>query len=326
MLAALVAALLLLPGAADLVAAQSRQDPLAGTSAADVPKKTGGAGNSSQATATPSPTVRPTLAPLPSADSVEARMLAGINAERLDQGLVPVAWSPELAEAARRHSADMAVNGYLDHEGLDGSSPADRAAQQGYIVPSGTGWLVIEAISAMPTMDSALNWLLTDGLHRRVLLRPYFREVGIGHVAGGPYGHYWTLDFGCRPNVLPVFPSPGSAPNSVALSFSNEDCAPYGGGPSRMGHATQMMLGPRDDLRRGVWEPYVTAKEVPRPKNGELLAVLRDDQGRQSQPARILLGPPMRATIEMGLALNATDAITPTATATVTSTPTPRIR
>jgi uncharacterized protein YkwD len=315
-----MAALLLLPVAADLATAQSSPDPLAGASAADVPKKAGGAGGASRAT--PSPTVKPTLAPLPAADSVEARMLAALNAERVNQGLVPVAWSPELAEAARGHSSDMAANGYLDHEGLDGSSPADRAAQQGYTVPSGTGWMVIEAISAMPSMESALNWLLTDGLHRRVLLRSYFREIGIGHVAGGPYGHYWTLDFGCRPNVLPVFPSLGSTPNSVAISFSNEDCAPYGGGPDRMGRATQMMVGQRDDLRRGAWEPFVAAKELPQPKSGELLAVFRDDQGRQSQPAHVVLGPPMRAMIEMGSALAAPDPATPTAPAT----PTPRIR
>src|SRR5688572_3725980 len=132
----------------------------------------------------------------PAAGSPERRMFELLNAERVAQGLTPVAWSSELGQAAELHSADMAARGYLDHDAPDGSTPQSRAARAGYVVPPGSGWLVIEAISARPSVEAALNWLLTDGVHRRVLLRSVWREVGIGHASGGAYGNYWVLDFG----------------------------------------------------------------------------------------------------------------------------------
>lgn len=215
-------------------------------------------------------------------------MLVALNEARVAAGLTPVAWSPELGAAAALHSADMAANDYLDHEALDGSTPRDRAARAGYQVPPGTGWLVVEAISAMPTVEAALGWLLSDDLHRRVLLRPTWREVGIGYARGGSYGNYWTLDFGCRPNVLPVFAARG-ADGALALTFTNEECAAAGGGPDQMGRATELMLASRPDFRDGVWEPFVDSKQIKRPAGEALSIRFRDASGRQSVPVRLSL-------------------------------------
>ena len=265
---------------------------------------------------TADPTGTPTATPpgLPAASSAERRMFEMLNAERVRQGLTPVAWSYELAMAAGLHSAEMAANGYLDHDGLDGSSPQQRAARQGYIVPPGTGWMVIEAISALP-LESAFNWLLADGVHRRVLLRPTWREGGIGYASGGRYGHYWTLDFGCRPNVLPAFANASADGQSLALTFTNENCAPYGGGPDQMGRASELMLSAHRDFRDGVWEPFVDAKQIARPAGRDLNVRLRDASGRLSAPSQIVLSSPA----------DGGSVATPTATATATATrePTP---
>lgn len=230
-------------------------------------------------------------ATLPPVDSPERRMYDALNAERVRLGLTPVAWSSELATAAALHSADMAANDYLDHLGLDGSDQRQRAARAGYVVPAGTGWLVIEAISAMPSMESALGWLLSDGLHRRVLLRPVWREVGIGYAAGGRYGNYWTLDFGCRPNVLPVFVDISANGQSVALTFTNENCVASGGGPTEMGRATEATLSVNEDFRNGVWEPFADTRQLPRPASSALHVRLRDASGRLSTPVRLPLDP-----------------------------------
>ena len=48
-------------------------------------------------------------------------MGAAINAERERRGLRPLAWSENLAAAARRHAADMAAHPGLVHTGSDGS-------------------------------------------------------------------------------------------------------------------------------------------------------------------------------------------------------------
>lgn len=223
----------------------------------------------------------------------------------------------------------MATNGFLDHDGSDGSTPQQRAARNGYVVPAGTGWMVIEAISAQPSAEAALNWLLTDGLHRRVLLRPVWREVGIGYVAGGRYGNYWTLDFGCRPNVLPVFGSLSADGQSVSLTFTNEECAAYGGGPDQMGRATELMLSSNRDFQEGVWEPFVATKQVPRPSGGDINARLRDSSGRLSAPVRLAVGDlvPGSGQTQLGPSSatsgpTATPTSVPTREPTATATPT----
>jgi uncharacterized protein YkwD len=226
---------------------------------------------------------------LPPLVSVERRMFEALNAERVRQGLTPVAWSSELGKAAALHSADMARNDYLEHESLDGSSPQDRAARQGYKVPSGNGWMVIEAISAMPSMEAALDWLLGDPLHHGVLMRASWREVGIGHASGGSYGNYWTLDFGCRPNVLPIFALPADSGKGLRLTFTNEQCAAQGGGPDQMGRATSFMLSTRNDFRGAEWEPYRASTTLDELDGDNLNVRFKDASGRESSPFRLVL-------------------------------------
>jgi uncharacterized protein YkwD len=244
---------------------------------------------------TPSPTATNSSTPnvgtgLPPLSAAERRMFEALNAERRRQGLTPVAWSAELGRAAALHSADMASNDFLEHEGSDGSAPWQRAAREGYVVPPpGAGWMVIETISARPSMAAALDWLLTDGLHRRVLLRSTWREVGIGYFSGGRYGNYWTLDFGCRANVLPAFANLGAEGQTVALTFSNEECTPTGGGPTEMGRATEFKISNQREFKDARWEPFVASKSIARPASRELNVLLRDGSGRLSAPVRLAL-------------------------------------
>jgi uncharacterized protein YkwD len=154
--------------------------------------------------------VRAEPGPTPSPASVDPRtddLATLVNQARVDHALLPLARSPQLDAAAQAHSQDMVANNYLDHVGADGSTPQERAGQAGYVVPPRSGWIVVEVISAISDQPSGpLNWWLTEstGVHRRVLLNPRWREVGIGYAAGGDYGNYWTLDVGCRPGVLPA--------------------------------------------------------------------------------------------------------------------------
>ena len=134
----------------------------------------------------------------------EDQMALLVGRSRVDAGMLPLARSAALNRAAESHARDMVDQRYMEHEGLDGSTPASRAADQGYATPPGGAWLVVEVISAMgDAPDAAMGWWLGDGLHRRVVLRSYWREVGIGYAPGGPYGRFWVVLFGCRPNVLP---------------------------------------------------------------------------------------------------------------------------
>jgi uncharacterized protein YkwD len=136
-----------------------------------------------------------------------------INRQRVAAGLAPMARSAELDAAAEEHSRDMAENDFLEHEGSDGSIPQERAGRAGYLVPAGSGWLVVELISAISAEpDGPLNWWLHESpqTHGKHLRDPRYREFGVGYASGGSYGNYWTLLVGCRPDVLPVIAFEGA--------------------------------------------------------------------------------------------------------------------
>jgi uncharacterized protein YkwD len=134
-------------------------------------------------------------------------MLRLINVARVDAGRMPLVEAPELAAAAQSHSDDMIARNYLDHNAPDGSDPQTRAVRNGYLVPPRSGWIVVEVISAQSSEPTGpVNWWLRGDPagHGRVLLNPRWREFGGGYGRGGAYGNYWTVDFGCRPNVVPA--------------------------------------------------------------------------------------------------------------------------
>jgi len=75
----------------------------------------------------------------PGIDSIKQELLTGINEARASARMcgathysvsVPVTWNDDLADAAYKHSADMATNHYFSHTGSDGSSPATRISQE----------------------------------------------------------------------------------------------------------------------------------------------------------------------------------------------------
>ncbi len=221
----------------------------------------------------------------------EQRMAMLVNQARLAQGLGPLAMSAELTFAAVAHTRDMVAKGYMEHEAPDGSTPHIRAMRHGYFeARPGSAWYVVEVISARSTAEAALNWLLSDRLHRGVVMRPIWREMGISYQEGGPTGHLWTIEFGCRPNVLPVVPEP-TASGGVTLRLTNEECSPTGGGSDQMGKATQVMVSDRSDFSGATWEPFVSTKVVT-PGGKNVFVKLRDERGRETTAATSVQGGP----------------------------------
>ena len=241
------------------------------------------------------------------------RLAVLVNQARIAQGLNPVAISAELTAAAVAHTRDMVERSYMDHAGLRGSTPQQRAVQHGYLVPAGTAWIVVEVISARATAEAAANWLLSDPTHRRVVLGKNWREMGVAYVQGGPYGQFWTIDFGCRPNVLPVIAE--TTPAGTTLRLTNEECAPSGGTAEQMGRATEVMLSDRPDFEGGRWEPFVATRAVGS-KAGPVYVKLRDGRGREAL-AVAGAGSPTATTAPLSAA-TATDAVAIPATPAAT--------
>jgi uncharacterized protein YkwD len=100
--------------------------------------------------------------------------------------------------AAQRHTEDMAARNRLDHSGSDGSSLRDRVQRAGYSFAK-----VSENLAAgQATAAAAVQTWLDSPPHRRNLLDPDLRHVGIGYASRRPdaggrgYRHYWTAVFG----------------------------------------------------------------------------------------------------------------------------------
>lgn len=140
---------------------------------------------------------------IPGIDSIRTEFLDAVNQARSVERICgttpspavpPIAWNDNLAMAAYLHSEDMALNGFLDHTGSDGSSPGDRITRQGYV-----WWVYGEniAVDYRTVSDVMGGWLGSEG-HCRNIMNPAFREIGAAYAEGPSLGTsatwYWTLD------------------------------------------------------------------------------------------------------------------------------------
>src|SRR5262249_32841966 len=86
----------------------------------------------------------------------------------------PLAWNDALAQAAQRHSQDMAINQYQSHTGSNGSTSGQRMQQSGYTNATSTGENAYAyATSVDEAMEAFLiDWGVAGNGHRDNLLQP----------------------------------------------------------------------------------------------------------------------------------------------------------
>jgi uncharacterized protein YkwD len=189
-------------------------EPLPAPTAAAEPAMEAAPGPTPEATpdpapeATPEPPPAPTAAPAerstpapaaiitsPATSQAELRMLALMNATRLQGGLVPLALDAGVSDAARRHSSVEARYRYVFHDGPDGTAGSRN-------VPAcGTGWygentgkVWSGGVDVLHREFMAEPWEPIN--HRTNIMDPNFRRAGIGAVQG-PDAVYITVVF-CR--------------------------------------------------------------------------------------------------------------------------------
>jgi uncharacterized protein YkwD len=126
------------------------------------------------------------------------------NAKRRDHGLRQLRVDSRLSTAARRHSLDMVRRGYFAHTGPSGDTFVQRIRAAGYLA-SARRWLVGENLGwgwgASASPGAIVKAWMRSPEHRRILLRPDYREVGVGVALGGPRPRAaseatFTADFG----------------------------------------------------------------------------------------------------------------------------------
>jgi hypothetical protein len=283
------------------------------------------------------------LAPVTAQGDDAAQILARINALRQQNGLLPLDLSGTLTASAQRHSEDMARTGNVNHTGSDGSSIESRIRDAGYGRWRDFGiWGENIYGGQTASVDAAWDFWINSQIHRANLLKPRFREIGIG-VGRSGNGTYYTLNFGAQPNVLPFYVT-GSAP-VVTLLLTNENDITTGEGVAVMGQATQVRLAEGTDTSSAPWQPW--AQSIPfqlseAAGQKTITVEYKDELGRGAQFSRTFntadLGSASPAPTETVAATATTDAtptvtgtpastatgtLTPTSTVEPTSTPTP---
>lgn len=199
----------------------------------------------------------------------EDQVMELVNQQRWSNGqLYPLKRCDLLDNSAETHSGNMATRNFFAHCDVDTKTlPWDRMTAAGY-----TPWsAAAENIAAGYTTPAAVmtGWMNSSG-HRANILSTTVRELGIGYVyqsgdqsnvrndangdcnadgtTGGPYGHYWTQNFGKRSTVYPV------VINREAFQTTESTVQLYLFGS---GWATEMRFR-NDSGSWSAWQPYAT--------------------------------------------------------------------
>jgi len=196
----------------------------------------------------------------------EDQVMELLNQERWKNGqLPPLKRNAQLNNASEQHSGNMAGRNFFAHCDLDnGQAPWDRMRAAGY------NWnAAAENIAAghSTPADVISGWMNSPG-HRANILSTNYREVGIGYgyqsgdqknvrfdnngdcqadsSNNGPYGHYWTQDFGASNGVYPV------VINREAYQTNSRNVSLYVYGA---GWAQELRLR-NDNGAWSAWQPY----------------------------------------------------------------------
>ena len=128
------------------------------------------------------------------ARDLERAIVAQVNIVRRSFRLRKLTLSSRLTLAARSHARQLALCGYFSHDWPDGA-PFGRWIRRFYPVGRARLWSAGENLLwAAPTVEPrrAVALWLASPEHRRILLAPGWRELGLGAVqvdnAGGVYG------------------------------------------------------------------------------------------------------------------------------------------
>lgn len=140
-------------------------------------------------------------------DEVARRVLDLVNQARVGPrqcgdrsfpAAIPLRLDPVLTRAAATHADAMAQGGFLEHEGRDGSTPAQRATRAGY------DWRNIgeNIASGQVTPERVVQDWLASPRHCANIMERAFTEMGIAFAVdrASEGGIYWAQAFG-RPRA-----------------------------------------------------------------------------------------------------------------------------
>ncbi|MCG8458091.1 MAG: CAP domain-containing protein [Holophagales bacterium] len=131
-------------------------------------------------------------------DRVRRQVLGAVNGERQARGLRRLFLRSELDRAAQAFAEDMLRRGFYGHFSPEGEDVLERVGRTGYAA-SRVGENIA---SGQPTVEMVVRGWMKSPDHRANILRPEFREMGLGLAHGttddGLYRFLWVQVFGTR--------------------------------------------------------------------------------------------------------------------------------
>ena len=118
----------------------------------------------------------------------EAHFFDLMNADRVANGLAPLAFDPALASIARWRSDDMASRGYFSHD-IGGYQVFAVLKEQGISYQVAGENLAFNTYAPDTTVPAAEQALMNSPSHRANILRPDYTHAGVG-IAIGADGRY----------------------------------------------------------------------------------------------------------------------------------------
>jgi uncharacterized protein YkwD len=113
----------------------------------------------------------------------KSQVLVLFNRERAAHGLARLTADPKLAQAADSHSADMLRHGYFSHNGPQGKW--DVRIRR-YVDRSMVAEILSYGSGRYATPSGMVSAWMHSPEHRRIILMPGLRRVGLG-IATGEY-------------------------------------------------------------------------------------------------------------------------------------------
>ncbi|KKQ45173.1 MAG: hypothetical protein US62_C0018G0023 [Candidatus Woesebacteria bacterium GW2011_GWA1_37_8] len=120
----------------------------------------------------------------------ERQLLYLVNKEREKAGVNLLIGDDELKTVARAHASDMWERKYFSHYNFEGEDVGDRLDKFSvkYTVAG-------ENLALAPTVETAHTGLMNSEGHKKNILDPEFRRVGIGVIDNGIYGKMFVQVF-----------------------------------------------------------------------------------------------------------------------------------
>lgn len=135
-------------------------------------------------------------------NSLQRQLVEMVDADRLNPANTPetggrahpLKWDSRLAEAALKHSEDMAIRHYFSHVDPNGDTPVDRVTRLG-VQWRAMGENIAKNFTVPAAEEAFMNEPRFENNHRGNILNPRYNYIGVGIVQGSDGMVYVTQEF-----------------------------------------------------------------------------------------------------------------------------------